>query len=69
MAQDAAAPRAEEVLMTAEIRMVWVIWPDRQEVDVWRRGNVAPVTLRAGDALDGEGVIPGFAYPLTSLFA
>lgn len=58
--------------------LVWIFWPEQGEVTVWRPGGLRPrsqdmrpaVTLRvaAGDALDGEDVIPGFSYPLTPLF-
>ena len=60
-------------------RLVWVLWPDRQEVDVWRPLDVRPryqdmrpsTTLRASadDVLDGEDVIPGFTLTLTAAFA
>jgi len=49
--------------------LVWVVWPKRQQVDVWHPGDTKPVTLSIGDVLDGEAVIPGFSYPLATLFA
>jgi len=49
--------------------LVWVVWPKRQQVDVWHPGATKPVTLGLGDALDGEAVIPGFSYPIANLFA
>jgi len=52
------------------VRLVWVIWPKPQQVDVWRQGSDAPVAaLSMGDTLDGLDVVPGFSYPLTELFA
>lgn len=52
------------------VRMVWIAWPGRREVDVWRAGSDEPVTtLQVGDTLDGADVIPGFRYPVTNLFA
>lgn len=49
--------------------LVWVVWPKRQEVDVWRPGDTRPsATLQVGDTLDGESIIPGFSYPVVSLF-
>lgn len=52
------------------VRLVWVIWPKPQQVDVWRQGSDAPVTtLSLGDTLDGLDVVPGFMYPLADLFA
>jgi Uma2 family endonuclease len=52
------------------VRIVWVLWPNRQEVDVWRFSSPhAPVaTLGIADSLDGDDVLPGFICPLTGLF-
>jgi hypothetical protein len=47
---------------------VWVVWPKRRQVDVWRP-NVASVTLTIGDTLDGEDVVQDFTYPVADLFA
>lgn len=50
--------------------LVWVVWPKRKEVDIWRMGDSeTAITLGAGDMLSGEQVLPGFAYPVASLFA
>lgn len=55
--------------LSAGVRLVWVIWPASQTVDVWRSGSDVPVaTLSVGDALDGLDVVLGFSYPLTDLF-
>jgi Uma2 family endonuclease len=48
--------------------LVWIVWPKRRQVDVWHPGASAPVTLGAGDVLDGEDVLPGFAFPIAALF-
>lgn len=54
----------------AGTRLVWIIWPRRQQVDIWRTGDTQPsATLTSGDMLDGEDVVPGFAYPVADLFA
>ncbi len=52
-------------------RLVWVVWPGRQRVDVWRSGRtVGPsAVLTIDDTLDGEDVIPGFTYPVAGVFA
>ncbi len=50
-------------------RLVWVVWPQRREVDVWTPGRDMPETLRAGDTLTGAEVLPGFTYTLAGLFA
>ena len=57
----------------AGVRLAWIIWPKRQQVDVWQANAAgAPelaATLKPGDALDGLDVLPGFSYPLAELFA
>jgi len=50
--------------------LVWVIWPGRRAVDVWRsRDPQRPVaTLGPADILDGEDVVEGFTFPVANLF-
>ncbi len=51
------------------VRLVWIAWPGRREVDMWRPGTARPAaTLRPGDQLDGGDVVPGFTYPVADLF-
>jgi Uma2 family endonuclease len=52
-------------------RLVWVVWPQAQHIDVWHPDQMAgPVaTLNTTDTLDGEDVIPGFTYPVAAVFA
>ncbi len=51
-------------------RLVWVVWPDRQEIDVWRSRHTMPATtLGIGDMLSGEDVVPGFTLPVADVFA
>jgi Uma2 family endonuclease len=51
-------------------RLVWVVWPDRRQVDVWHPGDTGPpATLGVGDTLAGEDVIPGFIHPVADIFA
>ncbi|WIG59210.1 MAG: hypothetical protein OJF49_001957 [Ktedonobacterales bacterium] len=55
--------------LEAGARLVWVVWPESEQVDVWLPGQDEPVeTLRAGDNLDGRDVAPGFTYPVANLF-
>ncbi len=49
--------------------LVWVVWPRRWQVDMWRPGADGPVTLGVDDLLDGGDVIPGFTYPIARLSA
>ena len=56
--------------LTAGVRLVWVVWPKTQQVDVWRPGADQPSTTLAIPAdLDGLDVLAGFTYPLARLFA
>jgi Uma2 family endonuclease len=54
--------------LAAGTRLVWIIYPRWQQVDVWHPGDTTPVTLRIGDVLDGETVVPGFTFPVARLF-
>lgn len=49
-------------------RLVWVIWPDEQCVDVWTPDGETPERLRTGASLDGQEVLPGFTLPIAKLF-
>lgn len=50
-------------------RLVWVVWPRHQEIDVWTPGQETPRTLRLGESVEGGGVLPGFTLSLAELFA
>lgn len=51
-------------------RLVWIVWPARHEVEVWRADHGESVaTLGLSDVLDGEDVVSGFSYPIASLFS
>jgi Uma2 family endonuclease len=47
--------------------LVWVLDPRRRTATV-HRPDAAPRRLGAGDALDGEDVLPGFRLPLADLW-
>lgn len=49
-------------------RLVWVVWPGDERIDVWHPADRRPVTLYRGDMLDGEDVIPGFGHPVDAIF-
>ena len=49
--------------------LVWVVWPQRQQVDVWRPGGSEATSLSIDAVLDGEDVVAGFTYPVAALFA
>lgn len=52
-------------------RLVWIVWPGRQEIHVWHAGQTAsPSAVLGADAmLDGADVIPGFSCPVARIFA
>ncbi len=52
-------------------RLVWVVWPEREEIDVWRAGGTErpALTLTMGDVLSGEDVVPGFTLAVDEVFA
>ena len=56
--------------LAAGVRLVWIVWPKRRQVDVWWPGDKQPSrTLGVTDTLDGLDMLPGFSYPLARLFA
>ncbi len=85
LAAEVSSPDQNALAMAAKARrylrggtrLVWVFWPERQEADVWRPGDLKPryqdmrpsATLGVGDALDGEDVVPGFSLSAADAFA
>lgn len=54
--------------LSAGVRLVWVVWPARQEVDVWVPESADPRTLGADGVLRGEDVLPGLEIPVSALW-
>ncbi len=54
--------------LTFGTRLVWVVWPRYQWVDVWRPGDETPTPRGVEDTLDGEDVVSGFTYQIARLF-
>ncbi len=52
----------------ANVRLAWIVDPELRTVEV-HTGSGQMTLLRQGDTLDGGAVLPGFAVPLTDLFA
>ena len=65
--------RVREVLgkvsdyLAAGSRLVWVVDPVREEIQVFR-SPFTPRVLAADDSLDGEDVLPGFSVRVSELF-
>jgi Uma2 family endonuclease len=69
--QDASAMAAKARLyLQGGTRLVWVVVPRLRTIEVWRAGAAAQpsATLNAGDVLEGEDVVPGFATPVSDVF-
>ncbi len=59
--------KSEEYL-AAGVRLVWIIHPETNTVDVLRADGSA-LHLRGSQLLSGEAVLPGFEFPLPELFS
>lgn len=53
--------------LSAGVRLVWVVYPHARQVHVYRASGHHAI-LTAGDQLDGEDVVPGFATPVGEIF-
>ena len=62
-----AVARKIEEYFQAGVSLVWVIYPVTSKIHVYDSPTRLRV-LQLGDELDGEGVIPGFRVPLSTLF-
>ncbi len=49
-------------------RLVWIVWPEGERIDVWRSRDHTPTILRTGDMLDGEDVVVDFLHPVDDIF-
>jgi Uma2 family endonuclease len=58
-----------QVYLAAGVRLIWIVWPHSQTVDVWRPSSpAAPIAiLTTGDRLDGYDVVPGFGAPVKDI--
>ena len=55
--------------LAAGVRLLWLVWPRYERVDIWRPGDERPsATVGIDGELDGEDVLPGFRYPVARLF-
>lgn len=79
LAVEVASPSQDAGTMAAKARqylrggtrLVWIVWPERREIDVWRPVSATrpAATLGADGALDGEDVVPGLTLPVADVFA
>ncbi len=54
--------------LTAGVRLIWVIYPSRQEVVEYRSRQEVQI-LGSNDQLDGWQVLPGFSHSIKELFS
>jgi Uma2 family endonuclease len=47
--------------------LVWVVYPDQRIIDVYRPGE-RPLTVKEGDTLSGEDVLPAFGVLASEVF-
>lgn len=59
--------RKVEAYLRAGVKLVWIVRPERQIIEV-NRADGTVTSLRAIDDLDGETVIPGFRCRVSQLF-
>ncbi len=66
----AQVQRKVGVFLQAGVRLVWVVWPNTQTVEIWRpaQPQQPSAVLQVTDTLDGQEVIPGFTCPVQALF-
>jgi Uma2 family endonuclease len=62
-----AIARKIEEYFQAGVSLVWVVYPVTKKIYVYNSPTRVRI-LQLGDELDGEGVIPGFRVPLSTLF-
>jgi Uma2 family endonuclease len=54
--------------LAAGVKEVWLIDPEAREVEIWTGPTLPDRALAVGEALVSP-LLPGFALPLTDLFA
>jgi Uma2 family endonuclease len=60
--------RKMQMWLDAGVKLAWLVKPETKSVTVYGAG-LKPVILDESDTLSGEPVLPGFAVPLTDVFA
>jgi Uma2 family endonuclease len=51
------------------VPLVWVVYPTTGRVFVYRQDQRSPTLLTREDTLDGGDMLPGFALPVSTIFA
>jgi Uma2 family endonuclease len=50
----------------AGVELIWVVDPEKSEVDIY--SSLPLKTLRQGDTLTDDKILPGFSLPLSLIF-
>ncbi len=50
-------------------RLVWIAWPDRKKIEVWRGDGRPAHIVRPSDDLDGMDALPGFRCAVADIFS
>jgi Uma2 family endonuclease len=50
-------------------RMVWLVYPEKEQIVIYTAGVAEPKIYRKGDTLSGGDVLPGFSLALSEVFA
>ncbi len=56
-----------QMWLDAGVKLVWVLYPTRQVIEVYQRSQ-SPITLTAAATLDGGSIVPGFSVPVAQVF-
>lgn len=52
----------------AGAQIVWVVYPETREVEVWREAARPEIVLQETDLLEAPGLLPGFCLRIGTLF-
>jgi Uma2 family endonuclease len=66
--QAAAMRRKMKQYFAAGSRVVWLVYPELREVEVWESASGPVHVLGDGDTLESRDLLPGFSLSVSSLF-
>lgn len=64
----AAMRRKVKQYFAAGAKLVWLVYPDSREVEVWESAAGPARVVGEHDVLRADGILPGFELPLKSVF-
>jgi len=66
--QAAAIRRKMKQYFAAGSRVVWLVYPELREIEVWESASGPVHVLGEGATLESRDLLPGFSLPVSSLF-